>query len=55
MTQGAMVRTLLLILLLAMLIMAVDRFAPDGTQERLARKRMDSTSTVQGAKDGSHR
>ena len=55
MAQAAMARTLLLILLLAMLIMAVDRFAPDGTQERLARKRMDSTSTAQGAKDVPHR
>jgi hypothetical protein len=45
------IRTLLIIIVLAIVIIAVNRFAPDGTQERLARRRL-ANSTSQRMHDG---
>jgi hypothetical protein len=46
-----MLRTLLVIIALAVVIILVNRFAPDGTQERLARRRLDN-SMSQGMREG---
>ena len=46
-----MVRTLLAIIVLAVVIILVNRLAPDGTQERLARRRI-ANSMSEGMRAG---